>query len=164
VELQVLSGKVVGGSSSVNGTVIRRALPSDFHAWVAVGNDAWSWEDVLPAFCRLEDDAAPGAWHGTGGPLHIHRFPPLGMRPVHRAFLEACISLGYPFVEDHNAPNSIGAGPIPLNQVDGVRQSAAVTHLAPARHRPNLSVRSGVTLASGSGRTGRWGIRLALPS
>jgi choline dehydrogenase len=142
----VLRGKVVGGSSAVNGTAIRRPRQTDFDAWVATGNTSWTWADVLPALCDLEDDPAPGAWHGQGGPLHIHRFPALEMRPVHRAFLDACTSLGYPLVEDHNAPGSIGAGPIPLNQVDGVRQSAAVTHLARARGRPNLSVRSGVTV------------------
>jgi choline dehydrogenase len=142
----VLRGKVVGGSSSVNGTAIRRARPTDFDAWVAGGNDRWSWDQVLPAFCRLEDDPAPGPWHGQGGPLHIHRFPRGEMRPVHQAFLDACDSLGYPLAEDLNAPDSIGAGPLPLNQVDGIRQSSAVTHLAGGRHRPNLSVRSGVTV------------------
>jgi choline dehydrogenase len=140
----VLRGKVVGGSSAVNGTAIRRARPTDFDAWVQAGNDQWSWDQVLPSFCDLEDDPAPGAWHGTGGPLHIHRFPPSEMRPFHRAFLDACDSLDYPIVEDHNAPSAIGAGPIPLNQVDGIRQSSAVTHLAHTRHRPNLTIRSSV--------------------
>jgi choline dehydrogenase len=142
----VLRGKVVGGSSAVNGAVIRRARPTDFDAWVEAGNDRWSWDQVLPAFCSLEDDPAPGDWHGKGGPLHIHRFPPTVMRPFHRAFLDGCGSLGHPIVEDHNAPNAIGAGPIPLNQVDGIRQSTAVTHLSQARDRPNLTVRSGVTV------------------
>ncbi|HEY2301316.1 MAG TPA: GMC oxidoreductase [Acidimicrobiales bacterium] len=142
----VLRGKVVGGSSSVNGTSILRALPSDFDVWVAAGNPAWSWDDVLPVFRGLEDDPAPGAWHGQGGPLHVHRFAPAQMRPVHRAFLEASAELGYALVDDHNAPGAIGAGPLPLNQVNSVRQSAAVTHLSTARSRPNLDLRSGVTV------------------
>jgi len=142
----VLRGKVVGGSSSVNGTSILRALPSDFDVWVAAGNPAWSWDDVLPVFRRLEDDPASGEWHGQGGPLHVHRFPPNQMRPVHQAFLDASVELGHRLVADHNAPGALGAGPLPLNQVDSVRQSAAVTHLAAARDRPNLTVRSGVTV------------------
>src|SRR5580704_16328434 len=117
----VLRGKVVGGSSSVNGTSILRALPSDFDVWVAAGNPSWSWDDVLPVFRRLEDDPAPGEWHGQGGPLHVHRFTPAEMRPVHQAFLEASAELGHRLVDDHNAPGAIGAGPLPLNQVDSVR-------------------------------------------
>jgi choline dehydrogenase len=142
----VLRGKVVGGSSSVNGTSILRAIPSDFDVWVDAGNPAWSWVYVLPAFRRLEDDPAPGEWHGQGGPLHIHRFKAEEMRPVHRAFLEASAELGHRVIEDHNAPGALGAGPLPLNQVDSIRQSAAVTHLSRARSRPNLVLRSGVTV------------------
>jgi choline dehydrogenase len=144
--VQVLRGKVVGGSSAVNGAAILRARSTDFDAWVAAGNDRWSWDQVLPAFCQLEDDPAPGGWHGQGGPLPIRRFRWAEMRPIHRAFLEACDTLGYVVMDDHNAPGAIGAGPIPLNQVDGIRQSSAVTHLAQARHRSNLTVRSGVTV------------------
>jgi choline dehydrogenase len=142
----VLRGKVVGGSSSVNGTSILRALPSDFDAWVGAGNPAWSWDEVLSVFRRLEDDPAPGEWHGQGGPLHVHRFASGEMRPVHRAFLEACAELGHSFIDDHNAPGALGAGPLPLNQIDSVRQSAAVTHLSQARGRPNLALRSDVTV------------------
>jgi choline dehydrogenase len=138
----VLRGKVVGGSSAVNGTSILRAIPSDFDRWVGAGNSAWSWEEVLPVFMRLEDDPAPGVWHGQGGPLHVYRHPVDEMRPVHQAFMAACQELGYPRVEDHNAPGALGAGPLPLNQVKTVRQSAAVTHLAPARDRSNLQIRS----------------------
>jgi choline dehydrogenase len=140
----ILRGKVVGGSSAVNGTSILRALPSDFDAWVAAGNSAWSWDQVLPVFRRLEDDPTPGEWHGHGGPVHVHRFTSDVMRPVHRAFLDACAELGHAVIEDHNAPGALGAGPLPLNQVDTVRQSAAVTHLSVARGRPNLTIRPGV--------------------
>ena len=113
---------------------------------MSAGNTAWSWDQVLPAFCELEDDPAPGSWHGQGGPLHIHRFATGEMRPVQQAFLETCAKQGYPVIDDHNAPDSIGAGPIPLNQRDGIRQSAAVTHLSRARGRPNLELRAGVTV------------------
>ncbi|TML19195.1 MAG: GMC family oxidoreductase [Actinobacteria bacterium] len=142
--IPMLRGKVVGGSSSVNGAAIRRPRPSDFDAWIATGNPLWNWEQVLPVLRELEDDPAGGEYHGCGGPLHIHRFAPATMRPVHQRFLDACRIHDFPLVADHNAPDSIGAGPIPLNLVDGVRQSAAVTHLSAARGRPNLTVRSGV--------------------
>jgi choline dehydrogenase len=141
-----LRGKVVGGSSAVNGTSILRALPSDFDRWVAEGNPAWAWDHVLPEFCRLEDDPAPGPWHGQGGPLAVRRFEPDEMRPVHRAFLAASTALGYPLIPDLNAPGAIGAGSLPVNQVESVRQSAALTHLSRARDRPNLTVRSGATV------------------
>ena len=72
----VLRGKVVGGSSAVNGTSILRAIPSDFERWVEAGSPAWSWDQVLPVFRRLEDDPAPGEWHGQSGPVHVHRFEP----------------------------------------------------------------------------------------
>jgi choline dehydrogenase len=140
----VLRGKVVGGSSSVNGTSIMRSTPTDFAAWVAAGNPAWSWDAVLAAYRRLEADPIGGPAHGTDGPLPVHRFPVAEMRPVHRAFLDGAAALGHPLIDDHNAPDSLGAGPIPLNQVDTVRQSAAVTHLLAARGRPNLVLRAGV--------------------
>jgi choline dehydrogenase len=142
----VLRGKVVGGSSAVNGASIMRSTPTDFAAWVAAGNPAWSWDRVLAAYRRLEDDPLGGPAHGTGGPLPVRRFAPEEMRPVHRAFLEAAASLGHQLIDDHNAPGSLGAGPIPLNQVDGVRQSAALTHLLAARRRRNLELRAGVTV------------------
>ncbi|MEO5841328.1 MAG: GMC family oxidoreductase N-terminal domain-containing protein [Acidimicrobiales bacterium] len=142
--IPVLRGKVVGGSSAVNGTSAMRSTPSDFDRWVAAGNDEWSWSDVLPFFRVLENDPAPGEWHGHDGPLPIRRFQGEQLRPVQQAFLDACAACGIAGVEDHNAPGAIGAGPIPLNQLDGVRQSAAHTYINPVRHRANLTVRSDV--------------------
>ena len=142
--IPVLRGKVVGGSSAVNGTSAMRSTPSDFDRWVAAGNDDWSWPDVLPFFCMLENDPAPGEWHGTDGPLPIRRFTGEQLRPIQQAFLDAAAACGIAMVEDHNAPGAIGAGPIPLNQVDGVRQSAALTYLNPVRHRKNLTLRADV--------------------
>ena len=144
--IPVLRGKVVGGSSAVNGTSAMRATPSDFDRWVAAGNDKWSWADVLPFFRTLESDPEPGEWHGHDGLLPICRFTGDQMRPIQRAFLDASAACGIAPVADHNAPGAIGAGPIPLNQVDGVRQSAAVTYLAAARHRENFTLRSDVLI------------------
>jgi choline dehydrogenase len=139
-------GKVVGGSSVVNGSNAMRAYPSDFDRWVGLGNDAWSWDRVLPYFRRAEDDAAGGEWHGTGGPVPIRRFTGESLRPVMRSFLDGCAQAGHQLVEDLNAPGAVGAGSLPVNQVDGVRQSTAIAYLAPARRRPNLEIRAGVTV------------------
>ena len=142
--IPVLRGKVVGGSSAVNGTSAMRSTPSDFDRWVAAGNDDWSWPDVLPFFRLLENDPAPGEWHGHDGLLPIRRFEGEQLRPIQRAFLDACAACGIATVADHNAPGALGAGPIPLNQLDGVRQSAALTYVNPVRHRANLTLRSDV--------------------
>src|SRR5688500_18173249 len=67
-------GKVVGGSSSVNGSNALRAYPSDFARWVGLGNDLWSWSEVLAYFRRMENDPLGGDLHGTDGPMPIRRF------------------------------------------------------------------------------------------
>ena len=139
--IPVLRGKVVGGSSAVNGTSAMRPTPGDFARWAATGNSAWTWARALPYQKRVERDPIGGEWHGDRGPVPIRRFAVDEMRPIQRAFLEAAWACGYDRVSDHNAPGAIGAGPIPLNQRDGIRQSTAVTYLAAARHRPNLEVR-----------------------
>jgi choline dehydrogenase len=76
----------------------------------------------------------------------IRRFTGESLRPVMRAFLDGCAQAGHEIVEDLNAPGAVGAGSLPVNQVDGVRQSTAITYLAPARRRPNLEIRAGITV------------------
>src|SRR5688572_12451799 len=88
--IPVLRGKVVGGSSAVNGTSAMRSTPSDFDRWVAAGNDNWSWPQVLPYFRKIENDPAPGNWHGHDGLLPIRRFEGEQLRPIQQAFLDAC--------------------------------------------------------------------------
>lgn len=144
-EVPMPRGKVVGGSSAVNGTNATRALPIDFARWQGMGADEWSWEEVLPYFRKLEDDKAPGDWHHQGGPIHIRRFLGDEQTPVTKAFIEACQAAGHRYVEDLNGPNPVGVGPLGVNQVDGVRQSAAVGYLTPdVRERANLEIRSDV--------------------
>jgi choline dehydrogenase len=148
-EVPMPRGKVVGGSSAVNGTNATRPLPIDFARWQGMGASEWSWEAVLPYLRKLEDDSAPGAWHGRGGPIHIHRFLGDEQTPVTKAFIEACQAAGHRYIEDLNGPNPVGVGPLAVNQIDGVRQSAAVAYLtADVRERPNLAVRSGVLVDS----------------
>jgi choline dehydrogenase len=146
-EVPMPRGKLVGGSSAVNGTNALRAPSVDFRRWQAMGADEWSWESVLPYYRRLEDDPAPGSWHGQGGPVRIRRFLGEQQTPLTKAYIEACQAAGHSYVSDLNGPSPLGVGPMPVNQVDGARQSAAVAYLTPeVRARENLQIRPGVTV------------------
>jgi choline dehydrogenase len=137
--------RIVGGCSATNGTFALRGLPGDYDAWDARGCTGWSFAEVLPFFRRLERDLDfDDDWHGQDGPLPIRRAAPKEVAPVHDAFLAACADAGFALVDDLNAPGAVGASVAPMNMVDGVRQSTALTYLAPARDRPNLTVRSEV--------------------
>ena len=135
-------GKVVGGSSAVNGTIALRGVPGDFQAWVDQGNDEWSWEKVLPAYRRLESDPEGGDFHGTNGPIPIERTEPAEWQPIQRAFHEACLALGYADVVDHNLPDATGVGSWPRNREHGNRVSTNMGYLVPNRGRLNLTIRA----------------------
>lgn len=137
-------GKVVGGSSSVNACLALRGTPADYDEWSALGNSAWNWARVLPAFIALEDDPTPGDHHGTGGPTPIRRYADDELWPAQRAFLDACLALGFPRVADHNHPEASGVGSGTWNLAPGdVRASTAIAYLHPARGRENLTIRGG---------------------
>jgi choline dehydrogenase len=142
-EIPLFAGRVVGGSSATNNVMALRGDPSRYDAWATAGNDGWSFDEVLPAFRRLEHDLDyPGCeWHGDAGPVPIRRATPDESNPVQEAFVDACLKAGHPEVRDHNAPSVVGVGPLPINQVDGVRQSTALTYLRTARARRNFSLR-----------------------
>ena len=134
--------RLVGGCSATNAAIALRARPADLAGWVTDDRARWSFAEVLPEFRELEADAdIADEWHGSSGPVPIHRFSPREILPWHRAFHEAAVRQGFVAVTDHNAPGAAGVGALPLNVVDGVRQSAALTHLAPARGRGNLTIR-----------------------
>ena len=135
--------RIVGGCSATNAALAVRGRPADYDAWAALGCDGWSFADVLPFLCRLEHDVDfDGDVHGQDGPFPIRRPAPEELAPIQRGFLDACANAGFPVVVDHNAPGAVGVGLPPMNLVDGVRQSTALTYLAPARARANLTVRS----------------------
>jgi choline dehydrogenase len=157
--------KLVGGCSATNATFALRCTPGDYEEWAAQGNPGWAFADVLPLYRALENDADfHTEWHGTGGPLPIRRYGREELTAVQQAFLQACAEHGYAQVTDHNAPGAVGAGPLPMNTIAGVRQSTAQTYLAQARSRPNLTVRS-LALVDRLLFEGRHavGVRLALP-
>ncbi len=132
-------GKVLGGTSSINGMTFVRGQPADYDGWGAIAGDMWSWSEVLPYFKRFEDSPfGTREFRGSGGPLRIG--PVVAPHSLSRAFLEACIASGIPFNDDYNGASPEG---IAFNQVmmrDGVRVSAASAYLAPVRDRANLRV------------------------
>lgn len=137
-------GKVTGGSSAVGATVALRGVPADYDEWARAGNPAWSWQEVLPYFRRLEDDLDfGGEYHGQGGPYPIRRWHADELVPGQVAFVEACLEAGFPEVKDHNHPEATGVGPIPSNRRDRVdRVTTAMAYLTSARGRPNLEIRA----------------------
>lgn len=137
-------GRVVGGSSAVNTTIALRGVHEDYDEWADLGNPEWAWERVLPAFRRLERDLDFGdaPYHGDAGPITIRRYPREELLPQQEAFLETAHALGYPDCPDGNDPFGWGAGPQPMNKLGRVRISCAVGYLAPARIRPNLTIRA----------------------
>jgi choline dehydrogenase-like flavoprotein len=135
-------GKVVGGSSSVNGAVAMRALPRDFDDWVKLGATEWSWEQVLPFYRGLErDEDFPGGEHGVDGPIPVHR--PSELHELETAFLAECAGMGLPALPDLNGGGEIGFGAVPANTERGERRDVTATYLAAARDLPNLELRTG---------------------
>jgi choline dehydrogenase len=134
-------GKVTGGSSAVNGEIFLRGIPEDFDAWASLGNTEWSFEKVLPFFCRLEQDLDFAAeFHGADGPIPVKRFQRSEWLPPQVAFHDACRAAGFPDSPDHNDPKASGVGPLALNTLDGIRWSTNVGYLNPARDRTNLTI------------------------
>ena len=143
---QLPRGKVMGGSSAVNGQVFFRGIPEDYDEWAQLGNDEWSFVKVLPSFRKSETDSdfRGDDFHGSDGPIPVRRYRKDEWLPSARAFVDACVGAGFPYTPDPNHPESTGVGPRPFNNVDGVRMSTALTHLSAARHRMNLTVRGDV--------------------
>ena len=137
-------GKVLGGSSSINGNIFNRGAPSDFDHWAQLGNPGWGFADVLPVFRRLEDWTGPDpdGLRGRGGPLKVT--PTEWRHPLCEAFLDAAAHVGVPRNPDYNGRAQFG-GAYAQRTIDGrFRRSAARAWLHPAMGRANLSVRTGV--------------------
>lgn len=141
-DMPVPRGKVTGGTSAINGQVFLRPIPEDFERWVDWGNDAWSFQDVLPALRKMESDHDfHDALHGVNGPIPVWRHPVESFLPEQAAFYQACLAAGFPANPDHNHPDATGVGPYPLNNPQGIRYSTALGYLRLARHRLNFTVR-----------------------
>jgi len=135
------SGKVIGGSSSVNGMLFVRGHPHRYDAWRDAGCAGWGHEDFLPYFKRLEDCpfGDPGQ-RGRGGPIAVTQ---VGHDPLTDGFIAACLEAGAPRAADYNVGEPDGTAPLQLSTRNGVRCSAATAYLRPARTRPNLTVADG---------------------
>ena len=136
-------GKVIGGSSSINGMIYVRGHARDFDHWAEEGAQGWSYADVLPYFKRMEawHDGGHGgdpAWRGTDGPLHVTRGP--RKNPLTRAFVEAGAQAGYPVTGDYNGEQQEGFGPFDATIYKGRRWSAANAYMRPALKRPNCKI------------------------
>ena len=132
-------GKVLGGSSSINGLVFLRGAPSDFDGWAKLGAKGWGYKDVLPYFKRMEHNVGGSdAYRGQNGPMTISdiRKP----STTSRAFVEACKQLQYPFNPDFNGERIDGVGMVQLNVRNGWRCSTATGYLKPNLRRKNLKL------------------------
>jgi len=134
-------GRVLGGSSSINGLLYVRGQPQDFNHWRQLGNTGWSWDDVLPYFKRAEswqgDDPIDSA-RGRNGPLKVS--PTRLSREIVDKWVEAAIAAGYRHCSDYNGTDQEGVGYFQLTSHRGRRWSSAVAYLKPARHRHNLNI------------------------
>ena len=136
-------GKVIGGSSSINGMIYVRGHACDYDYWAESGAHGWSYADVLPYFKRMEHwhDSGHGgdpAWRGEDGPLHVTRGP--RKNPLTRAFVEAGAQAGYKVTSDYNGEQQEGFGPFDATIYKGKRWSAATAYLRPALKRPSCTI------------------------
>jgi len=132
-------GKVLGGSSSINGLLYVRGQAEDFDGWRQMGNTGWGWEDVLPYFRKSETwEEMTGKDRGHDGPLHVS--PTRLKRDIVDAWIESAVAAGYKKNEDYNDGDQEGVGYFQLTAKNGQRCSSAVAYLKPARSRRNLKI------------------------
>ena len=132
-------GKVLGGSSSLNGLLYVRGQPQDYDRWRQMGNAGWGWDDVLPLFKRAErNERGADPYHGDQGPLSVSNMRI--QRPITDAWVAAAQAAGYRFNPDYNGADQEGVGFFQLTSRNGRRCSAAVAYLNPVKSRPNLQI------------------------
>jgi len=136
-------GKVIGGSSSINGMVYVRGHAQDFDHWEEAGAQGWAYADVLPYYKRMETWHSGGhggdpQWRGTNGPLHVSRGP--RENPLFKAFVKAGIQAGYEATDDYNGQKQEGFGPMEQTVYKGRRWSAANAYLRPAQKTGNVEI------------------------
>lgn len=135
-------GKVLGGSSSINGLVYVRGCAGDFEEWEELGAAGWGYQDVLPYFKRGEDCVYGGdAYRGDQGGLTTCNGNNM-KNPLYRAFIKAGEQAGYGYTEDYNGYRQEGFGRMDMTVRDGVRCSTAMAYLKPAMNRPNLDIQT----------------------
>lgn len=137
-------GKVLGGTSCINGMVYIRGQREDYDSWAEDGNQGWSYDEVLPYFKRSEHKAeGANDYHGYGGPLWVEGVGTEEKMELADRFVQAAVQTGLPFNEDFNGPDQEGAGDYQRNIRKGRRQSSARTFLKACEKRPNLTIITG---------------------
>ncbi|MGI9292462.1 MAG: GMC family oxidoreductase N-terminal domain-containing protein, partial [Pseudomonadales bacterium] len=142
-QLHCPRGKVLGGSSSINGMVYVRGNAADFNEWEALGARGWRYQDCLPYFKRCETWVG-GAddYRGGDGPVGTCNGNGMKQNPLYQAFIDAGVQAGYPYTEDYNGYQQEGFGPMHMTVKNGDRSSTATAYLYPALKRPNLTLLS----------------------
>src|SRR5450432_2326670 len=140
--VHVIHGKILGGSSAINGAAAVRAIPADFNRWTTAGLKGWTWKDVLPYYKKMETSTVTGSqWHGYSGPFPITQLTKTDITPMQLAFINAGVENGLKEISDFNAGDQHGIGPYSMNIVDGKRMNTGMTYLNDAvRKRENLSI------------------------
>jgi choline dehydrogenase len=134
-------GKVLGGSSSINGMVYVRGHAKDFDEWEDLGAENWSYRHCLPYFKRSESwIGGADTFRGGDGPLATNAGNAGKLNPLYQAFIDAGVDAGYPSTQDSNAHQQEGFGPMDMTVKNGQRWSAANAYLNPVKKRPNLTV------------------------
>jgi choline dehydrogenase len=137
--IPVPRGKVLGGSSAINGLVWVRGQPLDYDTWAQMGARGWSWQDVAPLFTRIESYEKGGAnGRGTGGPLRVSEVP--DQNPLYDALFKAAVAAGYKLNPDYNSEDQEGVVKTQASISRGRRMSVAHCYLDPAKRRPNLDI------------------------
>ena len=137
--LQWPRGKVLGGSSSLNGLLYVRGQPGDYDRWAELGNNGWSYNEVLPYFKKSEDnERGADEFHGVGGPQKVSDLRL--RRPIAEHFIQAAIETGIPLNEDYNGASQEGVGYFQQTASNGFRWSTAKSFLNPVKHRSNLKL------------------------
>ena len=132
-------GKVLGGSSSINGLLYVRGQAADYDGWRQLGNTGWGWDDVLPLFKRAESyEGGDPELRGRGGPLTVS--DSAVSRDIVDRYLDAAVAAGYPRNDDYNGASQEGVGHFQLTMRNGRRCSSAVAYLGPAKKRSNLTI------------------------
>ena len=137
--IPVPRGRLLGGSSSINGLVYVRGQALDYDSWAQKGNRGWSYDDVLPIFQRMENyESGANEWRRQGGPLHVRKVS--DENPLYDALADAAAEIGLAVNDDYNGVDQTGLGRTQTTIRGGKRMSAAVAYLAPAKSRSNLKV------------------------
>ncbi|RUM50223.1 MAG: choline dehydrogenase, partial [Marinomonas sp.] len=144
-EMHCPRGKVLGGSSSINGMVYVRGHACDFDEWEENGAEGWNYQTVLPYFKRAETwSGGADTYRGGDGPLSTNNGNDMTMNPLYQAFIDAGEEAGYGKTDDYNGYRQEGFGPMHMTVKDGVRASTSNAYLRRAMKRPNLTLKTGV--------------------